>query len=150
VALAALVAAFPFVTMVAGPQFRELRVPGHERWAVDGQSGDDWGLSYPVAAFIRRSTAPGDRVLMAGANPEVYWLAGRWAASRYFSYFIPLRDAAAARERMADLERDPPRAIGAMVNGDAQADLPVLQGFIDSHHYRLAFELNGAKVWLRS
>ena len=103
-----------------------------------------------MAAFIRRSTTPGDRVLMAGANPEVYWLAERRAASRYFSYFIPLRDPEAARQRMADLERNPPRAIGAMVNGDAQADLPALQGFIGSHHYRLAFELNGAQVWLRS
>jgi hypothetical protein len=138
------------VAMVAGPQFRELRVAGHERWAVDGQSSDDWGLSYPVAAFIEHNTRPGDRIFMAGANPEVYWLSRRRAPTRYFSYFIPLRDAAAARERMAALARNPPAAIGAMVNGDAQADLPVLQPFIDAHRYRLAFELDGAKVWLRS
>jgi hypothetical protein len=145
----ALVLAAPFVTYVAGPQFRQLQVPGSERWAVDGQLSEDWGLSYPVAQYIRQNTRSGDRLLMVGSNPEVNWLADRRAPTRYFDYFLPLRNADARARRLRDLERDPPAAIGAMVNGDAQADLPTLQPFMDAHGYRLAFELNGSRVWLR-
>lgn len=146
---ATLVLTFPFVAYVGGPQFRQLQVPGSDRWAVDGQSSEDWGLSYPVAQFIRQNTRSNDSLLMAGSNPEVNWLARRRAPTRYFDYFLPLRNATARAERVSDLERHPPAAVGAMVNGDAQADMAMLQPFIDAHGYRLAFELDGAKVWLR-
>jgi hypothetical protein len=144
-----LVLAFPFVAYVAGPQFRELQVAGSDRWAVDAQTSENWGLSYPVAQFMRQNTRSGDRIFMLGSNPEVYWLADRRAPTRYFDYFLPLRDAQAAAERMRDLERRPPAAVGFLPNGDAQADLATLQPYLDAHGFKLAFELNGAKVWLR-
>jgi hypothetical protein len=84
-----------------------------------------------------------------GADPEVYWLAGRRAPTRYFDYYLPVRDAGAAAERMRALEHAPPAAIGALPDGDATADLPAIQPFIDAHGYRLAFDREGAKVWLR-
>ncbi len=144
----AIVLVFPFVAYVAGPQFRELAVPPSDRWAVDAQLPEPWGLSYPVAQFIHDHTRTHDRIYMAGANPEVYWLSERRASSRFFDYYYPLRSPRFAAERIHDLERRPPVAIGAMPNGDAQADLPTLARFMVTHGYRLSLELSGAKVWL--
>jgi hypothetical protein len=53
-----------------------------------------WGLVVPpaglahastVAAAVTRRTAPGQRVLVWGMHPEVYWLSGRRPATRYLT-----------------------------------------------------------------
>jgi 4-amino-4-deoxy-L-arabinose transferase-like glycosyltransferase len=141
-----LVLTAPFVTYVAGPQVRQLEVPADQRWQLDAPI--DWSLSYPVAQFIADHTRPRDRVLMTGSNPEVYWLAHRGAASRYFDWFIPLHDRGAARERLNDLESNPPAAIGVMDNPDAQEDLDSLRSFMDRHRYVVAYTVGNARVWL--
>jgi hypothetical protein len=146
--LVCLVLAAPAVAYVVGPQFRALDVPADRRWEAEGL-GANWRLATPVADFIAARTKPSDTIFMAGADPEVYWLARRRAPTRYFDYYLPLRDPAAAAERMQALEHHPPAAIGALPDGDANADLPAIQPFIDAHGYRLALDLEGAKVWLR-
>jgi hypothetical protein len=148
VGLVCVVLAVPAVAYVIGPQFRALDVPADRRWEAAG-AGANWRLAEPVADFIARRTKASDTIFMVGADPEVYWLARRRSPTRYFDYYLPLRDAQAAAERMRALEHHPPAAIGALPDGDASADLPVIQPFIDGHGYRLAFDAEGAKVWLR-
>jgi hypothetical protein len=144
--LAVLVLALPLIAYVAAPQLRQLEVPPDQRWSLETQ--DDWSLAYPVAQFIDEHTSPGDRIFMTGSHPEVYWLANRRAITRYFDFFIPLRDAAARRERMRDLEAHPPAAIGVMADPDAHSDLEGLRSYMDRHRYVIALQLNGAQVWL--
>ncbi|WP_439145275.1 ArnT family glycosyltransferase [Streptantibioticus silvisoli] len=74
-----------------------------------------WGLAAPpsglshsgsVAAAVSDRTAPGERVLVWGMHPEVYWLAHRPPASRYLTAgfltnFSGGRDGARVGERYA-------------------------------------------------
>jgi hypothetical protein len=147
VTVAALVLVLPFVAYVAAPQLRQLELPVDRRWSLDTQ--ENWSLQYPVAQFIRNHTRPRDHIFMTGSHPEVYWLAHRDAMTRYFDWFVPLKSAAARRERMRDLEAHPPAAIGVMSDPDAHSDLDTLRGYMDRHRYVIALELSGAQVWLR-
>jgi hypothetical protein len=148
VGLVCLLLAAPTVAYVIGPQFRLLDVPADRRWEAIG-FGANWRLAKPVSQFIAERTRSSDTIFMVGADPEVYWLARRRAPTRYFDYYLPLRSPRAAAERMRALEHNPPAAIGALPDGDANADLPAIQPFITAHRYRLAFDSEGAKVWLR-
>jgi hypothetical protein len=145
-ALAALVLAWPIVAYVGGPQLRQLELPPEQRWSLD--TSEDWSLAYPVARFIDEHTRPGTRIFMTGSHPEVYWLAHRRAMTRYFDWFAPLYDPAARRERMSDLEKRPPAAIGVMSDPDAHSDLDTLRAYMDRHGYVIALQLKGAQVWL--
>jgi hypothetical protein len=148
VGLVCVALAAPAFTYVIGPQFRLLDVPADHRWDAMG-AGSNWRLAKPVSQFIASHTSPVDRIFMVGADPEVYWLARRRAPTRYFDYYLPVRNAGAAAERMRALEHNPPAAIGYLQSGDADADLPVVQPFITAHGYQLAYDSEGAKVWLR-
>jgi hypothetical protein len=145
-ALAALVLTLPFVAYIAGPQLRQLELAPERRWSLE--TSENWSLAYPVARFIDDHTRPRTRIFMTGSHPEVYWLADRRAMTRYFDWFVPLADPAARRERMRDLERHPPAAIGVMADPDAHTDLDTLRGYMDRHRYVIALQLDGAQVWL--
>jgi hypothetical protein len=138
----------PTFTYVIGPQFRLLDVPPDHRWEAMG-AGANWRLAAPVSRFISTHTTASDKIFMIGADPEVYWLANRRSPTRYFDYYVPLRSPGAAAERMRALEHNPPAAIGALPAGDTDADLPAIQPFITAHGYRVAYDSEGAKVWLR-
>jgi hypothetical protein len=147
VALSALVLVMPVITYVAGPQLRQLELRPQQRWSLE--TNENWSLAYPVAQFIEEHTRPGERVLMTGSHPEVYWLAHRRAPTRYFDFFPVLTDAAARRERLRDLEASPPAAIGVMPDSDAHDDFETLRRYADAHRYVVALDLSGAQVWLR-
>jgi hypothetical protein len=147
VGLVCVALAVPAFAYVIGPQFRLLDVSADHRWEVLG-SGANWRLAKPVSRFISTHTTASDKIFMIGADPEVYWLANRRSPTRYFDYYVPLRSPGAAAERMRALEHNPPAAIGALPAGDTDADLPAIQPFIAAHGYRLAYDSEGAKVWL--
>jgi hypothetical protein len=138
----------PTFTYVIDPQFRLLDVPPDHRWEAMG-AGANWRLAAPVSRFISTHTTASDKIFMIGADPEVYWLANRRSPTRYFDYYVQLRSPGAAAERMRALEHNPPAAIGALPAGDTDADLPAIQPFITAHGYRVAYDSEGAKVWLR-
>lgn len=146
IGLAAIVLAMPFVAYVAGPQIRQLEVPASERWALE--TPDEWSTAYPVAQFIDQHTRPSDRIFATGSDPEIYWLSRRRAMTRYFDWFIPLRDRDAARERVRDLEEHPPAAIAIMSNADAKIDAGSIRGYMDRHAYVIALQVDGSQVWL--
>ena len=145
-AFATMVLALPVLVYVGGPQLRQLELPPDRRWSLESPA--NWSLSYPVAQFIDEHTSPGERIFMTGSHPEVYWLAHRRAPTRYFDNFRPLADAAAAQERLRDLEARPPAAIGVMPDPDAVADRDRLRSYMDRHGYVIALQLDGAQVWL--
>lgn len=146
VALSALVLAMPVVAYVAGPQLRQLELPPDRRWSLE--TSENWGLAYPVAQFIDEHTRPGNRILMTGSHPEVYWLADRRAPTRYFDFFPVLADPTARQDRLRDLEAHPPAAIGVMPDADARSDFDTLRAYAERHRYVIALQLAGAQVWL--
>lgn len=148
VGLAAVVLAVPAFNYVIGPQFRETAVAGDRRPEIYETLGANWRLAKPVSAFIDQHTRPSDRIFVAGSDPEVYWLARRTAPTRYFDFFLPVRSAKAADERMRALEHNPPAAIAAMGDAFTQPDVERLTPFIAAHGYVQAFEQEGARVWL--
>jgi hypothetical protein len=128
-----------------GPQLRQLELPPDKRWSYE--TIENVSLAYPVAEFIKTHTRPGRPIYMTGSHPEVYWLTHRQAPTRYFDIY-PLTTQAARRERLRDLEADPPAAIGVMPDPDARNDFDSLYHFASTHGYAVAFETSGAAVWL--
>jgi len=61
-----------------------------------------------LLALIRRETGPGDRILALPNNPELYYLADRRSAVRFFNSGLGLRDMAEAEALMRQLAEDPP------------------------------------------
>jgi hypothetical protein len=62
-----------------------------------------------VGDFVRDRTPPGERLVVIGSEPELYFYADRRSPSRhpYFEYTISLFQ----REFVAEVERDPPRML---------------------------------------
>jgi hypothetical protein len=68
-----------------------------------------------IADHLRAGSAPGERVLVVGSEPQILFLAARPSATRYiFFYPLTLPDAAALarqREVAAGIEASPPRFV---------------------------------------
>jgi hypothetical protein len=153
VAICALVLAAPLWSEVLRFQGHGLRQPATLRFYKT--ASHPYHLVYPVSAFIRSHTAPSDTIYMAGGLPSqeatgapgVYWLADRFSATKFIdtppSRWVPSGYAA---ERRSDLMTRPPAAIGLMPGFRVDPDL---RDVLDRYRYRLAYEVNGARVWLR-
>lgn len=106
-------------------------------------------LSPPVASFIREHTDPRESVFVAGSTPIVYWLADRRAPTRIFDDRPQWGLQPEYRaERARDLAARPPAAIAFLPRkGEVLPTYarPVLRRF----RFRLAYRLDGARVWLR-
>jgi hypothetical protein len=124
------------------PQLQTLQRPVVER----GLGGVHWGAAYPVAEHVRRITDARDRILVAGSNPEIYWLADRRAPTRFFDIYPVFAHPPYAAERAADLRRGPPRAVVAMAGAPVEPELEALLG----ERYRLSLETPEARVWALS
>lgn len=131
-----------------------LWVGDREREALDYPPGLRWGsqfesfaLAYPVAEFLREHTRPDERILVVGTDPEVYWVADRRANTPYFDVFPLLRDGKLIGRRAVDVIEDPPAAIVAMP--DAEEADPFFPALLDLGEFPPAFDLRGARVWLR-
>ncbi len=153
VALCALVLVVPLWNEVLSFQRAALRMPATQRFF--GNSFNPLHLAYPVSAFIGAHTSPGDTIYMAGGLPSaeatgapgVYWLADRYAPTRFIDtpparWVLP----GYSGERRRELLAHPPDAIGLMPGFEIDPDLrQVLRRF----HYRVAYRVAGARVWLR-
>jgi hypothetical protein len=142
-ALAAVVLVIPLWHWVGEPERDALDVPPRLRWGEEFRS---FSLAYPIASFVRAHTREDDRILVAGTDPEVYWLAGRRASTPYFDVFPLLADRHRVGRRANDVAYDPPAAIVAMP-GAEDAD-PFFVDLLALHEFPPAFELDGARVWL--
>ncbi|HEX8085550.1 MAG TPA: hypothetical protein VF529_14755 [Solirubrobacteraceae bacterium] len=142
-AIAAVAIALPAAQWVARPERDALDVPARLRW---GKEFGSFALAYPVAAFVRAHTAPGDRILVAATDPEVYWLADRRASTPYFDVFPLRRERRLVGARANDVAYDPPKAIVAMP--DAEESDPWFPALLDLHEFPPAYEADGARVWL--
>lgn len=74
-----------------------------------------------IARYVREHSAPTDRLAVIGSEPEIYFYAGRPAATSYI-YMYPLMEAHAfsaslQRDMIAQIERAPPRFL-VLVNVD--------------------------------
>jgi hypothetical protein len=147
VAVASCLIAVPFVAYVAIPQGKALRLDPSMRPSPEGPAAS---ASYPISAFISAHTVRGDKVIVAGSEPQVYWLSGREAPTRFFDLYPLLwaEGQAAARysaERRADLLRRPPAALAVPPGHPLDADLTLL---LERFPYRLAYDVNDARIWL--
>lgn len=102
---------------------------------------------YPVARFIEAHTAPSDRIIVSGAWSQLYWLADRRAPTRFFDHEVTQHDAGDDAARRRDLLARPPRAIVSMPPEPLEPDLRWL---LPRAPYRLAYDLRGTRIWLRS
>ncbi len=144
-------------------------------WTVVASCGFlAWGLAAPppglahartVAAAVSDRTRPGDRVLVWGMHPEVYWLARRPPASRYLTAgfltnFSGGRGGARVGERYAvpgawdafraEMRRHPPDLVVDDSRGQPYGPGRV-RGFREllRHGYRRAESVQGAVVYVR-
>jgi hypothetical protein len=128
---------------VLEPQWKALAVPAPERSAP----GNQYGHVYPVSTWLRRNTPAEARILVAGAQAEVYWLADRLASTPYFDLFAVGFRPAAAAARSRDLHRHPPDYVAAVFG---ESPDPELQSIMDKLHYRLVYtDPIGGRAWLR-
>jgi hypothetical protein len=153
IALAALVLAVPLWTEVLAFQRAGLDQPATLRFSGDPTS--PYRLAYPVSAFIRAHTTPDDTIYMAGGlpgpgasgAPGVYWLSDRFSPTRFIdtppARWIP---SGFPQDRKRDLLAHPPKAIGLMPQYEVDPDL---RDVLRERSYRLAYEVDGARVWLR-
>ena len=153
VAICALVLAVPLWSEVLRFQGHALREPATLRFYKT--ASHPYHLVYPVSAFIRSHTSPSDTIYMAGGLPSqeatgapgVYWLADRFSPTIFIdtppSRWIP---SGYASQRRWDLLTHPPKAIGLMPQFQVDPDL---RDVLRRYRYRLAYEINGARVWLR-
>ncbi len=153
VAICALVLAVPLWSEVLRFQGHALREPATLRFYKT--ASHPYHLVYPVSAFIRSHTSPSDTIYMAGGLPSreatgapgVYWLADRFSATKFIDT-PPSRWVLAgyASDRRRELLAHPPKAIGLMPQFQVDPDL---RDVLRRYRYRLAYEVNGARVWLR-
>jgi hypothetical protein len=153
-ALGVLVLAIPLWKEVLTYQRAALRQPARARFF---RPPDYYGrLTYPVADFIRANTSSDDKIYIAGGTPSkeavgapgVYWLAERFSPTIYIdtppARWVP---SGYRERRLRELFDDPPKAIGAMAGVPVDDDLRLV---LDRYHYRVAYRVLGARVWLHS
>jgi hypothetical protein len=143
-AVAAVAIAVPLWVWVAEPEREALDVPADLRW---GREFESFALAYPIAEFVRQHTAPDETILVVATDPEVYWLADRHANTPYFDVFPLLERRRRVGTRVVDVIENPPAAIVAMPAAE-EAD-PYFPELLNLHEFPPAFELKGARVWLR-
>jgi hypothetical protein len=110
-----------------------------------------------VGNFVRERTPPGERLVVIGSEPELYFYADRRCPSKhaYFEYTIASHPDGRAfqREFIADVERDPPRTLvffGHEVSyaGDVDVDAYVraMDWYVDfaRAHYRPLAMVDGS------
>ena len=141
IALAALVLIVPVGSLVVHPQWEALQVPAHDRFGSNHQ----YALAYPVADFIRTHTSPGDPILVAGAEAQVYFLANRRAPTRFFDIFPVMDHPKYADERTSELLDDPPRAIALF---PTEALDPTIRALGKQYGYKIGYQKNGAYVFV--
>jgi len=139
-AVVLVVAAWPYVI---AEQWNALDTPPWERPGVAYPAAEQ----YPVGRFVAAHTRPSDPMVVSGRWTQVYWAAGRRAPTRFFDHEVSNRRRAWIAERRRDLLARPPRAIVLMPRDRLEPDLVSLMSRVP---YRLAYDLRGARVWLRS
>jgi MFS family permease len=140
-AVAAVVLALPLASL-ASQQKNLYEKPAVERWGHSPK----WRLMRPVAAFVRANTRPGDKIRVADIDSTIYWLSGRDPTSRFgLAVYADLKKPEWPREFRREVLTNPPAAI-VQLPGDEME--PVLTEVMSRHSYHLAFDRNGAKVWL--
>jgi 4-amino-4-deoxy-L-arabinose transferase-like glycosyltransferase len=115
--------------------------------ASENSRRDRYREQYPVARFLSMATAESDRIFVPGLWSQLYWLSGRRAPTRFFDNYVHLERRSFAIERRRDLLTHPPRAIVQMP-GEVLG--PEERSLLRREPYRLAYDLRGARVWLRS
>ncbi len=132
-----------------------------------GGYGDGGGFSYlacsQAAAYLRRTTRPGDRLFVWGFDPLLPFLAGRKLATR-FTYntplIVPWRPPRWRQELLAALRRDPP-AVWVFLRNDQhpwtttrerdsydvmQEDFPRLRRLLEAR-YKLEKEIEDYRIY---
>lgn len=123
----------------------------------------DLGHSHSVAAAVSHRTAPGERVLVWGMHPEVYWFAHRPPASRFLTAgfltnFSGGRDGARVGERYAvpgawqtfhdEMRRHPPALVVDDSRGQpyGPAHIPAFRALL-SERYHPVGTVDGAVLY---
>ena len=102
-----------------------------------------FGEAGAVAGYVRERTSPGDEILVLGAEPEVYFLADRPAASRFvYGLGMDFADESIATMQ-SDLVREQPAVVVALAQNAGDAALLVEQG------YARTFRSGGLDVYER-
>jgi hypothetical protein len=140
-ALAAAVLAPALWVLAVEPEIDLLRVPARARSGLGASA-------YPVGEFVRAHTRPSQRIIVAGGRAEVYWVARRWAPTRYFDAFSRNSDPSYPVKRRRDLRRRPPAAIVLMSTEPLRGERD-LKPLIRSGRYALSYSRSGNRVWLR-
>lgn len=142
-AVSVLVAGALIVTLVVVPERATYRIPV----ATRGIGAQPWGEADRLAAWIDRHTRPADRIFVSGSEPQVYWLADRFAPTPLFDSYAILAYRPYQARLTRDLYRHPPRAIAAVA-----FDLPdaYLTALLKAMRYRLAYASSVGRVWMRS
>jgi len=138
---------------------------------TDGNTRDT-AIALDVARYVSRHTSPGQRVLVWGQAPEVYWASARLPATRFATtgfvtgasggrpprhvgtrYAVP----GAARDFYADLRRTPPVLIADMSTADQRhasyyppADFPAFQHYLDRGGWHRVAVVDGVSILRRT
>jgi hypothetical protein len=138
--LTALVTVPLFVTLVVVPERDAYAVP----LATRGIGAQPWGDAYPLTAWIDAHARADQPVMVSGSEPQVYWLADRFASTRLFDVYAILAHRPYERELMSDLYDHPPRAVVAVAY-----DLPdaYLARFLTNLRYRLVYSTRAGRIW---
>jgi hypothetical protein len=128
----------------------------------------DTEIALDVARYVAHHTAPGQRVLVWGQAPEVYWASGRLPATRFATtgfvtgatggrppdrvgsrYAVP----GAAADFSEDLRRNPPALIADMSTADQRharfyppSHYPVFQRFLDAGGWHRVASVDGVAI----
>ena len=133
------VAAWPYVI---AQQWNALDTPPWERPGLPYPPAEQ----YPVGRFVAAHTRPSDRIVVSGRGRRSTGPPGA-GPRRASSTTRSATAAPALAERRRDLFARPPRAIVLMPRDRLEPDLVSLMRRVP---YRLAYDLRGARVWLRS
>jgi hypothetical protein len=128
----------------------------------------DTEIALDVARYVERHTSPGQRVLVWGQAPEVYWASGRRPATRFATtgfvtgatggrppervgsqYSVP----GAAADFADDLRRTPPVLIADMSTADQRhahfyppSHFPAFQRFLDAGGWHPVATVDGVAI----
>jgi hypothetical protein len=116
--------------------------PPAEFWT--GQSGP---VSMRLAKYVRRCTAPSDRLLVLWFAPEIHYNADRLMAGRHLYYFAAFRDVEDEQRREVEkvMRSAPPIVLANRANYDAAINaFPALMRYIEgTYTTAAAFAENG-------
>ncbi len=94
-----------------------------------------------VANFVREHTNPEETVFIWGAEPQIYFVSGRYCASRYINFYPFVRQfytlTGADRLLIQDLETNKPALILIEISSRREGIPNFLRGFLESRYKRL-------------